>query len=217
MFDVPMSERPSTCARRSRRCARRGTGEAFEHDGRSVRVTPATERDGGSAASRSVAAPAAAARRAARLADGFVPVAARRVGATIATRGSSSATPIPDHYFGVSVGNFHLADDVEARLGRGRSVLPARDERLRAVDGRRRHSTGCITSPTTSTTCVHRACIGCSRRTLLLAEIEAAGPFAFVLFHPMLGGIPPERWLGAASACSNTMCCRTARREEVGM
>ena len=27
---------------------------------------------------------------------------------------------------------------------------------------------------------------------LLLAEMEAAGPFAFVLFHPLLGGIPPE-------------------------
>jgi hypothetical protein len=27
---------------------------------------------------------------------------------------------------------------------------------------------------------------------LLLAEIEAAGPFAFVLLHPLLGGIPPE-------------------------
>jgi hypothetical protein len=32
---------------------------------------------------------------------------------------------------------------------------------------------------------------------LLLAEIEAAGPHGFVLFHPLLGGIPPDSaWRG---------------------
>ena len=97
----------------------------------------------------------------------------------------------PGPHFGVSVGNFHLADDVEAGWAEvgpyflhetnayGRWMADAGLDGMYhladSIDDVRAQGMYQVLTP-----------------DALVAAIEAAGPFAFVLFHPMLGGIPPE-------------------------
>jgi alkanesulfonate monooxygenase SsuD/methylene tetrahydromethanopterin reductase-like flavin-dependent oxidoreductase (luciferase family) len=72
MYGVPMSERAARVNETVRTLKSAFTGEPFEFRGRNVRVTPAPYRDGGPSISLGGSSEAAA-RRAARIADGFVP------------------------------------------------------------------------------------------------------------------------------------------------
>ena len=104
--------------------------------------------------------------------------------------------PDPGPYFGVAVGNFHLVADVDAgweevgayflhetnAYGKWMTDagLPGMYQPAVDVDAVREQGMYRVLTP-----------------EMLAAEIDAAGPFAFVLFHPLLGGIPPEpAWRG---------------------
>jgi len=188
MFGVSMGERSRRVTEAIAILRTVRDGEAFEHEGRTVRVTPAPE-SGGPKLSLG-GSTAAAARRAARIADGFMP-SMPEVWEPFRTARVEAGHRDPGPYFGVSVGNFHLADDVErgwdevgeyflhetnaygrwmADAGLDGMYLLADD-----VDDVRRQGMYRVLTP-----------------EMMIAEIEAAGPFGFVLLHPMLGGIPPE-------------------------
>jgi len=72
MFDVPMSERGRRVTEAVATLKAAFAGEQFEHRGRTVRLTPAPHRAGGPAILLGGSSEAAA-RRAARIADGFTP------------------------------------------------------------------------------------------------------------------------------------------------
>ena len=189
MFDVPMSER----ARRTRTAVETlraaWSGESFDRDGRTVRVTPQPERAGGPSLSIGGSTPAAA-QRAARIADGFVP-SLPPVWEFYRDACLAMGKADPGPYLGVSVGDFHIAEDVEQGWDEvGEFMLHETNAYARwiadaGLDG--------MYQPAEDVDAVRA---GGMYRVLtpdqLVAEIEAAGPFGFVLFHPLLGGIPPE-------------------------
>lgn len=72
MFDVPIKERPKRVTEVVNTLKAAFTGEPFEYRGRTVHVTPAPTRPGGPKVIMGGASEPAA-RRAARIADGFVP------------------------------------------------------------------------------------------------------------------------------------------------
>ena len=193
MFDQPIG-------RRARRTTEAGLRAPPGVDGRTVRV-PGPDGDGhppplSSRAARPstwAGAREPAARRAARIADGFMPSTpavwdfyrdeVHAVGASrprapsrrqhrfrppgIGPRGRVAAHRAPRHARGQC-----LRD-----LDGGRGHL--RHRRLRARRRRRRPS-----GPPGST--------ASSRPDQMVAELSEQGPFAFVAFHPLMGGIPPE-------------------------
>ena len=195
MFDVPMDQRPRRVRRAVETLQAAWTGEPFDHDGRPATVTPAPER-GSSNGGR--AGPAislggstdGAAKRAARIADGFTP-SMPEVWEPYRAERIALGHPDPGPYFGVAVGNFHLAADVEqgwSEVGQyflhetnayGRWMADAGLDGMYHladdVDDVRAQGMYRVLTP-----------------DQLLAEMEAAGPWAFVLLHPLLGGIPPE-------------------------
>lgn len=72
MFGVPIQERPKRVTEMVKTLKSAFAGEAFEYRGRTVRIAPAPFRPGGPAVIMGGASEGAA-RRAARIADGFVP------------------------------------------------------------------------------------------------------------------------------------------------
>src|SRR5207248_8227456 len=72
MFDVPMRERATRVTEAVTTLRAAFTGEPFVHRGRTVHVTPAPFRPGGPSISLGGSSEPAA-RRAARIADGFMP------------------------------------------------------------------------------------------------------------------------------------------------
>ena len=189
MFDVPMAERARRTTTAIEVLRQAFSGETFEHHGRTVRVTPTPDRAGGPGLSLG-GSTAAAARRAARIADGFMP-SLPEVWTYYREERIALGNADPGPYMGAGIANFYLADEVE----RGwRDVgeyflyetnAYGRWMRDAGLDG--------MYQPATSVDEIRE--LGMYRvltPAALLAEIEAAGPWAFVLMHPMLGGIPPE-------------------------
>jgi alkanesulfonate monooxygenase SsuD/methylene tetrahydromethanopterin reductase-like flavin-dependent oxidoreductase (luciferase family) len=76
MFDVPMKERPARVSELVRTLKAAFSGEPFEYRGCSVHLTPGPYRPGGPPIYLGGSSEGAA-RRAARIADGFVPTEAR--------------------------------------------------------------------------------------------------------------------------------------------
>jgi alkanesulfonate monooxygenase SsuD/methylene tetrahydromethanopterin reductase-like flavin-dependent oxidoreductase (luciferase family) len=191
MFGCPISERARRTTETLETLRRAWTGEPFEHRGRRVRVTPTPHQAGGP---RLVlgGSSAAAARRAARIADGFLPstpdVWGHYVDACIAL-----GKPHPGPHLGGDTRSFHLARDVEAGwrefgpyalhemnaygqwmleagVGAAGGYRPTADvDALRATGQYR------VLTP-----------------DAMLAELEAKGPFGFAMLHPLIGGMPPE-------------------------
>lgn len=189
MFDVAMSARPQRTTAAVETLRRAWTGDEFEFEGRAVRVTPTPDRSGGPGLSLGGSTPAAA-RRAARIADGFVP-SLPEVWTFYRDERVALGHADPGPYMGPGIGNFYLTEDVERgwrevgqyfmhetnAYGKWMSDAGLDGMYAQAVDVDTVRAQGMYRVLTPD---------------MLLAEIEAAGPFAFVLLHPMLGGIPPE-------------------------
>ncbi|MCU1394359.1 MAG: luciferase family protein [Ilumatobacteraceae bacterium] len=189
MFGVPMNQRAkrTTTAVETLRSA--WTGEPFTHQERAARITPMPERPGGPSITLGGSTQGAA-KRAARIGDGFAPSLPEHWDWYREER-IALGHPDPGPHFGDYIGNFHLAADVEegwAEVGQyflhetnaygkwmADAGLPGMYHIAADVDAVRAQGMYRVLTP-----------------DMLLAEIEAAGPFAFVLFHPLLGGIPPE-------------------------
>lgn len=188
MFDVPMSERPRRVTHLVKTLKQAFTGEPFEYEGRTVQVTPAPFQPGGPPLSLGGSSEKAA-RRAARIADGFMPSEpqfwdfyvdeCRKLGkpdpgpwmggdtsvVTIAAdpeKGWEQRAPYFLHEVN-AYGAWQVDDDVAAGF---RPVTDA--DELRAGGQYR------VLSPEE-----------------YVAELQAA-PFPFAMLHPLVGGMPPE-------------------------
>ena len=194
MFGVPMNERARRTSAAVNTLRAAWSGEPFEHQGRSVIVTPTPDRAGGPSISLGGSTEGAA-RRAARIADGFVP-SLPEYWQWYRDECIALGHSDPGPHFGSGIGNFYLAHDVEQgwrdvgeyflhetnAYGKwmAEAGLEGMYEQLADVEAVRAAGMYRVLTP-----------------DLLLAEIELAGPFAFVLMHPMVGGIPPDlAWRG---------------------
>ncbi|CAB4863365.1 unannotated protein [freshwater metagenome] len=194
MFDVPMSERARRTTNAIETLRAAWTGAPFEHDGRSVRVTPAPERPGGPALSLG-GSTAAAARRAAQRADGFVP-SLPEVWTHYRDERLALGHPDPGPYAGAGIANFYLSDDIE----RGWDDVGEYFLHETNAYGRWMADAGLdgMYEPAVDVDTIRaRGMYRVLTPDMLLAEIAEAGPWAFVLLHPLLGGIPPDlAWRG---------------------
>ena len=188
MYGVPMKERVAHVHEVVTTLRAAFTGEPFEYRGRTVHVTPAPYRPGGPAITLGGSSEAAA-RRAARIADGFLPSIPevwepyrdemlllgkpdpgpcpmgqmRTVAlAADADRGWSEVAPYFLHETN-AYGEWQAQDDV----GSPYRVVDG-------VDALRAAGAYAVVTP-----------------DQYVEELRAA-PFPFAMFHPMCGGIPPE-------------------------
>jgi alkanesulfonate monooxygenase SsuD/methylene tetrahydromethanopterin reductase-like flavin-dependent oxidoreductase (luciferase family) len=188
MFGVPRRERAARVTEAVSTLKAAFTGEPFEHRGRTVQVTPPPFRPGGPGITLGGSSEAAA-RRAARIADGFLP-------------------SVPDvwDFYRDEVQQLGGPDPGPCPIGENQTIVLAEDvERgweqhapyflhetnaygawLAANDG---------DGPYREVADVDELRAQGSYRVLSpdehIAELEAAA-FPFALFHPMCGGIPPE-------------------------
>lgn len=189
MFGVSMSERAARMTEVVRTLRAAWTGEPFEYRGRRLRIRPAPFRRGGPPLTLGGNTEAAA-RRAARIGDGFAPGVPtlweiyrdeclklgkpdpgppRRASAavTILARDPRKAWDVLAPYF------LHEARAYGAwEATRGGDALhpPAAD-----AEALRRTGVYRVLTPQE-----------------YLEELRAAGPAAFAMLHPMVGGIPPD-------------------------
>ncbi|KAA2252574.1 LLM class flavin-dependent oxidoreductase [Solihabitans fulvus] len=188
MFDRPMAERVPRTEETVRTLRQAWTGEPFEFRGRTVRVTPAPHTPGGPKILLGAASERAA-RRAARLADGFVP-SYPQLWDFYRDELRVLGRPDPGPYLGGDTSFVHVAADPdavwpliaphalhetnaygdsspEAQIGGYRAVTDA--DELRAAGHYR------VLTPEE-----------------LVAELTGPAGRPFLVCHPMMGGIPPE-------------------------
>ena len=186
MFGVEMKHRPRLVTELVTTLKAAFTGEPFEFRGRTVRITPAPHRPGGPSVSLGGSSEAAA-RRAARIADGFIPSDAavwEFYRDEVQQQGRPDPGPSP---IGV-VRNVALAEDVEQgwkEMGpfflhennaygtwQAQDDLATPYKTVADVDELRTRGTYAVLTPDE-----------------LEAELREA-PFPFAMFHPMCGGMP---------------------------
>jgi alkanesulfonate monooxygenase SsuD/methylene tetrahydromethanopterin reductase-like flavin-dependent oxidoreductase (luciferase family) len=191
MFGQPIGRRSQRVSEAVRVLKQAWTGEPFEYQGRTVQVTPMPFQPGGPKISLGGSTEPAA-RRAARIADGFMPSSGgvwEFYRDEMVKLGKADPGPFP----GGGTDFVHLDEDpergwaniaphalhesnsygewmAEAGIGATGGYVPAASaEALRATGQYR------VLTP-----------------DQMVEELTAAGPFAFVALHPMMGGIPPE-------------------------
>jgi len=188
MYGVPSSERAARLTEVRETLQAAFTGEPFEFRGRQVQVTPAPERPGGPGLMLGGSSEVAA-RRAARLGAGFIPVSAEvwefyRDEVQQLGGADPGESIVGENYI------LALFDDVERgweELGpyflhetnaygawQEQSNSHAPFHTATSVDELRARGTHKIVTPDE-----------------FITEMRAA-PFPFQIFHPMCGGIPPE-------------------------
>lgn len=200
LFDVPLAERAARTTEAVEVLRASRTGEPFTHRGRTVRLTPAPEGPPGRAGPTvwlGGSGPAAA-RRAARIADGFQPSNAEAWEVYRAERLARGKRD-PGGYLAAPTGFLHVAHDPDAAWevirphARHEATSYGRWAAAAGMDG----ATG-YREPTDDDLDDLRA----SGRyrvvtpTDLRAEL-AAEPDAVVVLNPMMGGLPPAlAWEG---------------------
>jgi len=188
MYGVPMSERARRVTETVATLRAAFTGEPFEFRGRTVQVTPPPHRPSGPAIMLGGSSEPAA-RRAARIADGFIPSVpdvwdfyrdeVQRLG-----RPDPGPSPVGENRI------VALSDDVDAGWEQiatyflhetnAYGAWQAQDDiaspyrTVDDIDELKARGQYCVLTPDD-----------------LVVELKAA-PFPFVMFHPLCGGIPPD-------------------------
>jgi alkanesulfonate monooxygenase SsuD/methylene tetrahydromethanopterin reductase-like flavin-dependent oxidoreductase (luciferase family) len=188
MFGAPMNERPQRVTETVTTLKSAFAGEPFEFRGRTVQVTPAPYRPGGPSIMLGGSSEPAA-RRAARIADGFIP-------------------SVPDvwDFYRDEVQRLGRPDPGPSPIGENRTVALAKDadagwEQMAPFFLHETNAYGAwqaqddIATPYRTVDDIDQ--LRASGRYCVLTpdefvrELEAA-PFPFAMLHPMCGGIPPE-------------------------
>jgi alkanesulfonate monooxygenase SsuD/methylene tetrahydromethanopterin reductase-like flavin-dependent oxidoreductase (luciferase family) len=190
MFGRTMSQRADYTTEVVTTLKQAWTGEPFEIRGRVVQVRPTPAQAGGPKLILGGSGPRAA-RRAARIADGFLPTE-ESIWTIYRDEMRNLDKPDPGPYVGGDTSAFHLAHDIEkgwdayalyamhelnaygawltdAGMGVEGSYVPTDDVDMMRASGQYR-----VVTP-----------------EQLVAEIDAKGDAGFTMFHPMAGGVHP--------------------------
>jgi alkanesulfonate monooxygenase SsuD/methylene tetrahydromethanopterin reductase-like flavin-dependent oxidoreductase (luciferase family) len=191
MFGLAVNERVRRTTETVRTLKEAWTGEPFEFRGRTVRVTPTPHQPGGPKITLGGSSEAAA-RRAARIADGFLP-STGDVWEFYADEMQKLGKADPGPHLGGDTSMFHLAHDTEKGWDQ---LAPYAMHEVNAYGE-------WMTQGGTSETGGYKPTANADAlratgqyRVLtpdeLVADLESKGPFGFAMFHPLMGGIPPE-------------------------
>jgi len=190
MAGCPMNERARRTADAIDVLRHAFTGEPFEHHGRWLQVTPAPTHPGGPPILLGGSTEPAA-RRAARMADGFLP-STPAMWDFYRDELARLEKPDPGPYGGGDTSIVHLATDVEAGW---RTLAPFALHEVNAygqwmVDAGIADTGGY--QPVADTDELRATG---KYRVLtpdqLVEELGPKGPAGFVMFHPLIGGLPP--------------------------
>jgi len=188
MFGVPMNERAKRVTETVTTLKQAFTGEPFEFRGRTARVTPAPFRPGGPKISMGGSSEPAA-RRAARIADGFLP-SDPAMWDFYVDECKQLGKPDPGPYVGGDTSVVALAADVEKGWER---IGPFFLHEMNAYGAWQAQDN--IATSYHSVADVDALRATGQYRILTPDEFVAeqkAGPFPFAMFHPLCGGTPPE-------------------------
>jgi len=186
MFGVPMSERAQRVTETVATLRAAFTGEPFEYHGRTVHLTPAPFRPGGPGVMLGGSSEPAA-RRAARIADGFIP-----------------SVPEVWEFYRDEVQKLGRADPGPSPVGENQVVALAEDPEqawahMAPFFLHERNAYGAwqaqddIASPFHTVADLDELRATGQYRVLApneFIEEQKAAPFAFALFHPLCGGMP---------------------------
>jgi len=190
MFGVPSNERGRRTEEVVETLRNAWRGEPFEYRGTTVRVTPAPTRPGGPPIILGGSSDAAA-RRAARIADGFIP---SNPGCWDAYRDEVQRLGKPDPGPGMSMNGMVttvLAEDPDAAWD---ELLPYFSHDMNTY-GSWLEAAG-MQGPYRTMTADELRASGSYQvisPDAMVEELRAMGDFAFTMLHPMVGGIPPEK------------------------
>jgi alkanesulfonate monooxygenase SsuD/methylene tetrahydromethanopterin reductase-like flavin-dependent oxidoreductase (luciferase family) len=188
MFDVPMNERVQRVTETVTSLKAAFTGEPFEYRGRTVQITPTPFRPGGPTISLGGSSEPAA-RRAARIADGFIP-----------------SVPEVWEFYRDEVQKLGRPDPGSCPIGENRVVALAKDtdEGWEQMAPFFLHETNAygrwqaqddIASPFHTVGDIGQLRATGQYRVLTpeqFVQEQRASPFPFALFHPLCGGMPIE-------------------------
>lgn len=191
MFDRELSERQERMIEMVETLRAAWTGEPFEFRGRSVHVTPAPCQSGGPKITMGGSSEGAA-RRAARLGDGYMP-SSPPLWEHYRDEAITIGKPDPGPYTGGDTSVVHIAADVEAGwkefgphalhemnaygewMAEAGSARVGGYEPVTDVDALRATGQYRVVTPAE-----------------LVDEIRQKGPYGFTIIHPMVGGLPPD-------------------------
>jgi alkanesulfonate monooxygenase SsuD/methylene tetrahydromethanopterin reductase-like flavin-dependent oxidoreductase (luciferase family) len=191
MFDVPLSKRAARTTEAVATLKQAWTGEPFEFRGRTVQVLPTPAQVGGPPISLGGSVEAAA-RRAARIADGFIP-SIPEIWEFYVDECAKLGKPDPGPYMGGDTSVIHVATNVDQGW---EELAPYAMHEVNAygdwaasagIEG----ATGFVRvndSDALRATGQYRVVTP----EELVTELTEKGPFAFCMLHPLVGGLPPE-------------------------
>ena len=191
MFDVPLSGRAARTTEAVSVLKQAWAGEPFEFRGRMGQDLPTPAQPGGPAISLGGSVEAAA-RRAARIADGFMP-STPDIWEFYVDECVKLGKPDPGPYMGGDTSVIHVATDVDEGWA---ELAPYAMHEVNAygewaagagIEG----ATGFVRTEDPDAlraTGQYRV----MTPEELVAELTAKGPFAFCMLHPLVGGLPPE-------------------------
>jgi alkanesulfonate monooxygenase SsuD/methylene tetrahydromethanopterin reductase-like flavin-dependent oxidoreductase (luciferase family) len=191
MFGEPLSQRARRTAETVAVLRQAWSGEPFEYRGRPARITPSPAQPGGPpillGGSTEVAA-----RRAARIADGFIP-STPELWAHYRDELVSKGAPDPGPHGGGDTGFFHLAVDPEDGWSQiGPYALHEANSYGQWMADNGVGAAGGYVPMTDIATLRASGQYRVLTPDELLGELREAGPAGLAMFHPMMGGIPPD-------------------------
>ncbi len=190
MFDRSLRERAARTTELVATLRKAWTGEPFDYRGRTARVTPRPAQPGGPKITMGGSTEAAA-RRAARVGDGFMP-SSPELWEHYRDERQRGGHPDPGPYFGGDTSVFVLSNDVE---GTWEAVAPYFLHEVNSY-GRWMAEAGVTQGGYRAVDDVEALRATGQYRVVtpeqMAKDLRAGGDFAFALFHPMVGGIPPE-------------------------
>lgn len=189
MFGVSMGERVARTTEMVRTLRAAWSGEPFEHRGRTVNVTPRPHRERGPKLAMGGSS-GAAARRAARLGVSFRPSNREAWDVYRAERVALGGSDPGEHRGGDSSATFVTVDVDQAWEELGPYLL----HEVQSY-GAWAAAAGADTGYTTAADVDELRASGRYRVLTpdqLVEDLRAAGTSGFALFHPLMGGIPPD-------------------------
>lgn len=188
-FGVELKERPKRMTELLTTLRQAWTGEEFEYRGRKVRVTPAPHTAGGPKITMGGSSEAAA-RRAARLADAFMP-SEPQFWEFYVDECQKIGKPDPGPWLGGDTTITWIARDVEKAWADLGPYFLHETNAYGAWQAQADVAAGFHEVPDVET-------LRAEERYRILTpdayveELNAFGGFGFSLFHPLVGGVPPE-------------------------
>jgi alkanesulfonate monooxygenase SsuD/methylene tetrahydromethanopterin reductase-like flavin-dependent oxidoreductase (luciferase family) len=189
MFDRPLSERAARTTEVVRTLRQAWTGEPFTFRGRAARVTPRPAQPGGPAITMGGSTEAAA-RRAARIGDGFLP-SSPELWEHYRDERMRQGAPDPGPYGGGDTSVFVLGADADATWD---AMAPYFLHEVNAYGqwmAEAGVTQGGYAEVRDADALRATGQYGVLTPDEMVDELRAGGDYAFSLFHPMVGGIPP--------------------------